>query len=137
MNTDSPVRNDENLLRSERWIAATLRSGVVASVALIVVGLTLSFIHHPAYMRDPAELTRLVTPGAAFPKTLHELADGLGHGEGRAITVLGLLALIATPIMRVAISVLTFIEQKDKRFALITATVFALLILSLVLGHAE
>ena len=39
----------------------------------------------------------------------------LAHGEGRAITVLGLLALIATPIMRVAISVLTFIEQKDKR----------------------
>jgi uncharacterized membrane protein len=137
MSSQTIARNDENLLRSERWIAATLRGGVVISVTLIVVGLTLSFIHHPAYMSDSAELTRLVTPGAAFPKTLHELADGLSRGEGRSITVLGLLALIATPIMRVAISMLTFIEQKDKRFALITATVFALLILSLVLGHAE
>ena len=49
---------------------------------------------------------------------------------------LGLLVLIATPVLRVAASVVLFAIQKDWTYTLITAVVLSLLVLSLVLGAA-
>ncbi|MGD9634012.1 MAG: DUF1634 domain-containing protein, partial [Pirellulales bacterium] len=75
-------------------------------------------------------------PGAAFPRTLSEVAAGAAAFRGQAIIVAGLLILIATPVVRVAISVLVFLEQRDYTFALITATVLTILIISFALGRA-
>ena len=52
-------------------------------------------------------------------------------------STLGLLVLMATPVMRVAVSVLAFIHHRDRTYALITAAVLCLLLLSLVLGRVE
>lgn len=125
------------MLRAERWISIALRTGVSLSLILIVVGLSLSFVHHPEYARSGAELKRLVEPGAAFPRSLRDVVAGLKAFEGRAITVAGLLVLILTPILRVAISILAFIEQRDVRFALITTAVLLLLIAALLMGAGE
>jgi len=57
--------------------------------------------------------------------------------RGRAIVILGLLLLIATPVVRVAVSIFAFIYQGDRIFTLITAVVLCLLLLSFVLGKAE
>jgi uncharacterized membrane protein len=51
--------------------------------------------------------------------------------------VLGLLLLIATPVMRVAVSVLIFVHQRDWTFVVITSVVLVLLVLSFVLGRVE
>jgi uncharacterized membrane protein len=127
----------EKVLRAELWISHVLRGGVVVSLILIVLGLSISFVHHPQYVQNREELERLVEPGAAFPRTLPEVARGIASLQGRAIAVSGLLVLILTPILRVAISIVAFIEQGDRRFALITITVILLLALSLVLGAVE
>jgi uncharacterized membrane protein len=124
-------------LRAEKWISIVLRTGVSLSVVLILVGLTMSFMRHPDYVRSSTELARLVKPGAAFPRTLPEVAEGLSKGEGRAVTTTGLLVLILTPILRVAISIIAFIEQRDRRFALISTTVLLLLLASLLIGAIE
>jgi uncharacterized membrane protein len=47
------------------------------------------------------------------------------------------LLLIATPVIRVGVSIFAFIYQRDRLYTLITATVFSLLLLSFVLGKAE
>ncbi len=117
--------------------SASCCAGVCISLILILLGLSISFVHHPQYLRSKSELGRLVEPGAAFPRTLPEVATGLRAGQGRAITVVGLLVLILTPILRVAISIVAFIEQRDARFALITTTVLILLIASLMIGTIE
>ena len=57
--------------------------------------------------------------------------------RGEAIVTLGLLVLIATPVARVAVSVVAFIHHRDRTYALITAAVLCLLLLSLVLGRVE
>ena len=49
----------------------------------------------------------------------------------------GLLLLIATPVVRVAVSILGFVYERDWRYILITSIVLGLLILSFALGRAE
>jgi uncharacterized membrane protein len=49
---------------------------------------------------------------------------------------LGLLVLIATPIVRVVGSIIIFAYERDWRFALITLVVLAIVMLSLLLGRA-
>jgi uncharacterized membrane protein len=121
----------------ELLISDLLRIGVFTSLALIVIGTILSFVHHPAYLTSPAELQRLTQAGAAFPFTWQAVVAGVQDLQGRAIVTLGLLILIATPIVRVAVSVLAFIYQKDRIYTLITIAVLCLLLLSFVLGKAE
>jgi uncharacterized membrane protein len=59
------------------------------------------------------------------------------HFKSFAIIDLGLLLLIATPIFRVAASIIAFISDRDRPYVLITTYVLAMLILSLLLGRAE
>ena len=56
--------------------------------------------------------------------------------HGQAVVTLGLWVLIATPILRVAVSTLVFWHEKDRAFTLITLTVLGLLLISLGLGRA-
>jgi uncharacterized membrane protein len=53
--------------------------------------------------------------------------------DGLAFAVLGLLCLIATPVAGVAIATVWFWQQRDRPYALISAVVLAMLLLSLVL----
>ena len=48
----------------------------------------------------------------------------------------GLLVLIATPVMRVAVSILAFAADRDWRFVAITISVLAILLVSLLVGRA-
>ena len=123
--------------RVELVISDLLRVGVVISLALIVIGSIVTFVRHPAYLRSPDELGGLVQPETILPHTLGEVAAGLRDFRGQAIVSLGLLVLIATPMMRVAVSIVAFILAGDRLYTLITLAVFCLLMLSLVLGAVE
>lgn len=58
------------------------------------------------------------------------------HPAGEHIANLGLLLLIATPVARVAASIVLFARERDITFVIITTTVLVLLLLSFVLGAA-
>jgi uncharacterized membrane protein len=109
---------------------------VNASLVLIVLGSILNFSKPSGYGATAADLHHLTDPEAVFPRTAEWICSGLRHLDGQAIIVLGLATLIATPVMRVAVSILAFVYQRDRIFALITSTVLALLILSFLLGKA-
>jgi uncharacterized membrane protein len=141
--TDEPVwppgsqRDRVRARRVELAISTLLRVGVSVSLAIIVAGTILSFVHHPAYASSSAELARLTKPGAAFPHTLVQVLAGLREGRGQAVVMLGLLVLIATPVARVAVSILGFFYQRDRVFVLFTTVVLVLLLLSFWLGRVE
>ncbi len=128
---------DERVRRVEIVISNLLRGGVVASLVLVVVGTIMSFVHHPEYFSSPADFARLVRPGAAFPHTLSDVIHGVLLFQGQAIVTAGLLLLIATPVMRVAVSIFAFIYQEDRTFTYITTFVLSLLLLSFFLGKVE
>ncbi len=128
---------DARVERVELIISTLLRLGVGVSLLIILFGTVLSFVHHPGYFHSPDDLHHLTTPGAAFPHTMRQVGQGLLNGQGQAFVALGLIVLIATPIMRVAVSIFAFVYQRDRIFVLITALVLALLLLSFVLGRVE
>jgi uncharacterized membrane protein len=76
--------------------------------------------HYGRFVGEPAEL-RSVTG------ILHAVAAV----RGRAIIQLGLLLLIATPVARVAFSLVAFLRERDRAYVLITSFVLALLLVSL------
>ena len=136
----SPVPHvdaDQRVRRVELVISNLLRSGVLASLALVIMGTVVTFVHHPEYFSSPADFERLVQPGAAFPHSLGDVIQGILLWRGQAIVTAGLLLLIATPVMRVAVSIFAFIYQEDRTFTLITALVLFLLLLSFFLGKVE
>jgi uncharacterized membrane protein len=122
--------------QAELIISGVLRAGVLTSLVTIVAGTLLTFFHHPDYLSSPAELERLSRPGAAVPQTLHQVVTGIAALHGRSIVGGGLLLLIATPVMRVAVSILAFVAQRDWIYVLITSAVLLLILLSFAIGHA-
>lgn len=125
------------LRRIEVRLGYLLRVGVGISVVLLVGGVFLSLIRHPGYMTDAATMAQVRTDGEAFPHSIQTLTVELRQVRGRAIIALGLLVLIATPVVRVGVSVVAFLIERDWRFAVITALVFLVLALSAFLGGAR
>jgi uncharacterized membrane protein len=121
-------------MRAERLISTVLRVGVIASLTTILLGTVIAFVHHPEYITSPRQLVHLSRPSDGFPHTLRDVFTGLLSLRGQAIVVLGLLMLIATPVARVAVSILLFLEEGDLTYLAITSTVLVLLLLSFFVG---
>ena len=128
---------DPKARKVEILISDLLRIGVLTSLAIVVLGTVVTFVHHPEYLNRPPALENLTTPGNGFSHTLREVVTGLRDFRGQAIVMVGLLLLIATPVVRVGVSIFAFAYEHDRRYVVITTIVFLLLLLSFVLGKAE
>jgi len=128
---------DPKARKVEILISDLLRIGVMTSLAVVIIGTAVSFVHHPEYLNRPPALQRLTKPGAAFPHTVGQVLRGLREFRGQAIVMVGLLLLIATPVVRVGVSIFAFAYERDRRYVVITTVVFLLLLLSFVLGKVE
>jgi uncharacterized membrane protein len=129
--------SDARVRRMETLISLVLRVGVTLSLFFVVTGTVISFFHHPEYTSSPEELHHLTEPGQAFPRTPGEILNGVRDLHGQAVVTLGLVLLIITPVLRVAVSIPAFILQGDRVFTFITILVLIFLLLSFALGGAE
>jgi uncharacterized membrane protein len=120
----------------QRLIGATLRSGVlVASITGIVGGLL--FLTAPDAKPVSFHLFEGTDSLYAFPGLMLRQAFEL-HGvtqleRGLAITQLGIIALLLTPIIRVTFSIVGFALERDRIYVAITCVVLATLMGSLLL----
>lgn len=108
----------------EERIGLLLRVGVAVAGAVLALGLAGFFLHGPQGSSLPPELLRHGTP----PTPLHILR-GLARGDPVAVLHLGLLLLILTPILRVAVTLMLFAAERDWVFVGITAVVLGILLL--------
>ena len=129
--------HDAKSRRVELLISNLLRTGVALSLCLIVLGTTLMYAHHPEYLRHSTGPQRHLTASATFPHTVRDVWHGLLAFRGQSVMTLGLLMLVATPVMRVAVSILGFAYERDRTYVVITTIVLLLLILSFALGTVE
>jgi len=121
---------DEKVRKVELAISLVLRIGVVLSVALVAAGLALMFSHHGAYVsiRGSFSYRRLTSSTTAFPHSFSALGHSIARGDGRGIVVLGVLILILTPVLRVAVGVLSFLYERDPPMVVVTLYVLLVLI---------
>ena len=120
-------------MSDENWvdvaISMLLRIGVLLSVAVIATGLVMTL------QQTSAEtLQQLTAAGVQYPSHLLGVIDGVRHGSGQAIVMAGLLLLIATPIARVALSIVVFIIERDRLYTAITAAVLVILLVGFAVG---
>ncbi len=117
--------------RVELVVSNILRLGVGAAGLVVLVGGVLYLMHHrmePAnyhvFRSEPAQL-RSIAGIVSFALSSHS----------RGLIELGLLILLATPIARVAFSVVAFANQRDRTYVIITLFVLAVLVYNLVWGY--
>ncbi len=83
------------------------------------------------------EITKLLyydeskVPHRFYPTNLQTILDGLFSLKPFAIIDLGLIMLIAIPILRVGMSIILFLIEEDKKYVIITTLVLIILILSI------
>jgi uncharacterized membrane protein len=112
-------------------IGGILQAGVLASGILVLAGGILYAIHSgPA----PVNYHEFRTERAAI-QSVGPILTGAIHLDGRSIIQLGILLLIATPVARVAFSVVAFAMQRDRLYVPITLIVLAILVYGLFGGR--
>ncbi len=100
-------------------IGGVLQRGVILSSAVILIGLVMLLL------RGSGLSERYL---ATFPHTFSQVWTGLLGLHPQSIIALGLILLILTPVMRVAISIVAFALERDRLYVVITSIVLLILI---------
>ena len=106
-----------------------LRAGVLISAVVVLCGAAIYLSRHAhetanyrAFRGEPAEYR---TISGVIQSVVRD------HGRGRGLIQLGLLLLIATPIVRVALSIVGFAIERDHLYVGFTVVVLVILLYSL------
>lgn len=113
--------------RVEQIISILLRSGVITAAGIVLIAGILYLIRHGAssphygvFHGEPADL-----------RSVSKILTSALSLRSRDIIQLGILLLIATPVARVAFSLLAFTLQRDRIYILVTSIVLGVLLYSL------
>lgn len=116
----------------ERIVSVILRSGVLISGTVVLLGGVFFLARHGhervAYHTFHAQ--------PASDRLMHHIMAGALALRARSIIQLGVLLLIATPIVRVAFSIVGFALERDRLYVVITSIVLVVLLVSLIGGAA-
>ncbi len=108
-------------------VSYVLLTGVSIAAVLIGTGFVAAFVvgWQGSLLGQPASSARTTDFGQLLP--------GLAALRPVAITQLGLVALLATPVMRVATSVVGFALERDRLYTVVTFIVLGILLTSIFL----
>ncbi len=114
--------------RIEVILGNLLRTGVLLSAAVVLLGASIYLSRHA---HDPADY-RVFRGEPSEYRTIRGVIQSVivGRGRGQGLIQLGLLLLIATPIARVAFSVVGFAIERDRLYVAFTLIVLAVLLYS-------
>ena len=122
----------------EHLVARTLLAGGLVGIALILFGGGLyaahgGFHHHVLHLSRPPGRA----PAGVFV-SVRQVLDGLRRRplDPLAVTALGLVVLMATPGLAVALAIPAFLAAGDRRYAGIAALVLTMLLVSLLVAGA-
>jgi len=131
VNPNTPGANPQSSawtdLRIEIWVSIMLRTGVLLAAAIVLTGgiLYLGHAHGPRpdyrhFHAEPAHFT-----------TLSGVLHGVAALNPESIIMLGLLVLIATPVVRVGMCIVGFFFERDRLYTIVSTIVLLILLYSL------
>jgi uncharacterized membrane protein len=118
--------------RTEQIIGRLLQLGVLLAAAVVLIGGVMLLVQYGSHV---AAFQTFRGEGAAL-SSVTGIVRGAFQGDSRAIVQLGLLLLIATPVARVALTLVAFVVQRDRLYVVATSIVLALLLYGLIWGRA-
>ncbi|HEX9015919.1 MAG TPA: DUF1634 domain-containing protein [Chloroflexota bacterium] len=116
----------------EAVVGKVLRWGSLLSMAIILVGLV-GVAWYTRASSGPQILLIPVVSGHDL-NTPAGILRRIANGDPTAVISLGLLVLIATPVIRVASTVVYFSLRRDRTYFAVTCFVLAVLIVGFLLG---
>ncbi len=135
------INNNEKTIRVELFIAHLLRWGVVISFSIVAIGIALVLItgqtgYQSIRLDNLDSLIAYHSGHPDYPNSINDVIAGIAAIKPYALITLGLLILIAIPVMRVAVSVIAFFMERDWVYVAVTSFVLAALLFSFVFGIA-
>lgn len=123
---DAPHKADDK--HFDEMISVLLRTGVIVSSVVVLIGGVL-------YLVQSGMLKPVYKPFHREPQNLRGLGEiirGIFTLNPRNWIQFGLLLLVATPVARVALCVITFVKEKDRTYIVLTLIVFCVLLFGLI-----
>jgi uncharacterized membrane protein len=116
-------------------IGKLLRVGAIASCCITLLG-GVAYLFQRSSTPDYSPVADSEPFGAAGSlRSLSGIIDGILHFDGAAIIQFGVIVLIATPVLRVALSALLFIGEKDRLYTFISFLVLLIIAANMLLGN--
>lgn len=116
----------------EIFIGRVLQIGVLVSAAVTLLGAIILLAHNGGTIAD----FRVFRGASPELRSIGAIMRGVVALDGRAITQLGLVLLILTPVSRVALTLWAFLRQHDRLYVVVTTVVLLLLLYGLLWGRA-
>ncbi|MEZ2443765.1 DUF1634 domain-containing protein [Chitinophaga sp. RCC_12] len=116
----------------QQLIGKQLRIGVIVSSIIVFIGGVIYLVRHGHEHPSYGDFTG-VREGLA---NLPGIWQGVMENKGMNIIQLGIVLLIATPIIRIAFSVIAFLIEKDYLYVGITLLVLGIILFSMLGGLA-
>jgi len=113
--------------RMEVILGNLLRTGVMISAAVVLWGACIYLLRH---WHEAADY-RIFRGEPSDFRTIPGVIESVRGWHGRGWIQLGLLLLIATPVVRVAFSIVGFSIERDRLYVGFTCIVLAILLYSL------
>jgi len=135
------IESTKNLFHAENLIAYVLRYGVLASGAVIGVGLFFRLTKLlPTQVPSPEIISELLAGHTVdfypIPRTVKSFTEGLERWDADVLMSVGLILLMGLPILRVGMSVVLFLRERDWIYVAITSLVLVILLSGIFLGKA-
>lgn len=106
----------------ERKISIAMRIGVSIAALFMIIGFLLLLVTNNNSINTYNSIDFI------------ELIKNLTNFNPYSFMMLGIFLLILTPVLRVLLSIILFIKEKDKLYTLITFFVLLILIISFIVG---
>jgi uncharacterized membrane protein len=124
--------DEDRILRM--WTPVLLRTILIAAVAVLMIGIILTYTYAPDYYIDRYHAVR--QRHLLGRENFQGLFGNIMAGHPHAVLMLGLFVLTLVPLARVAFCFLFFIKERDYTYVAFTAYVLAGLIVGVLVGGA-
>lgn len=124
----------------EQYIGKLLRYGVILACTITTLGGIIYILQTDRSMSEVVSSFKAIPNGSFFAgseeylRRLKTIIPQVLNLDGAAIIQLGVIVLIATPILRVAFSAISFLIERDYMYVFITLIVLSVIMANLVFG---
>ena len=117
----------------ERMVSVLLKTGVMIAGSVVLGGGFYFLLRHGG---EHVNYHQFVGQ-PSIDRHVGQVVKGAFSGRARSIIQLGILLLIATPIARVALSLVGFAMERDGKYVVVTMILLAVLLCSLISGAVQ
>lgn len=118
----------------QQLIGNLLRYGVWISLSVAFLGGIVYLLHHG---NQPVDYSQFIENDRSIYQVVVSVLEGVQTGQGESLIFLGVILLFLTPVLRVILSLFSFLMEKDYLYVGITTIVILIIGMSVMLGFSH